>query len=170
MTLPDLGSGLPEVALRTAIIYVLLVLALRVGGKRAVGQLSILELVVLLVVADAVQNSMVGDNTSLWGGIVAAATLFVLDRGLRALADRYRPVRAALEGEPALLVRDGRQLENTMRREGVEPEELRAALRAHGVARVGDVELAVLETDGTISVVPKRADDQPTPVREPPLP
>ncbi|HEU4672668.1 MAG TPA: YetF domain-containing protein [Candidatus Limnocylindrales bacterium] len=166
MALPDLGSDLPDVALRTAIIYVLLVLALRIGGKREVGQLSILELVVLLVVADAVQNSMVGQNTTLLGGIVAAGTLFLLDRGLRAVADRFRPVRVALEGEPALLVRDGRALEAAMRREGVEPYELRAALRAHGVARVDDVELAVLETDGTISVVPRREEGRVTGVRE----
>jgi uncharacterized membrane protein YcaP (DUF421 family) len=155
MNLPDLGSGLPEVAIRTAIIYVFLVAALRLGGKREVGQLSILELVVLLVVADAVQNSMVGDNTTLWGGLVAGGTLFVLDRSLRALADRYRPVRRALEGEPSLLVRDGRRLTETMRREGVDEGELQAALRAHGVARVEDVALAVLEVDGTMSVVPR---------------
>ncbi|HET7026203.1 MAG TPA: YetF domain-containing protein [Candidatus Limnocylindrales bacterium] len=155
MTLPDLGSGLPEVAIRTAIIYVFLVAALRLGGKREVGQLSILELVVLLVVADAVQNSMVGDNTTLWGGLVAGGTLFVLDRSLRALADRFRPVRRALEGEPSLLVRDGRRLTETMRREGVDEGELQAALRAHGVARAEDVALAVLEVDGTISVVPR---------------
>ncbi|HEY3523255.1 MAG TPA: YetF domain-containing protein [Candidatus Limnocylindrales bacterium] len=169
MILPDLGSDLPSVAVRTAIIYVLLVLALRLGGKREVGQLSILELVVLLVVADAVQNSMVGENTTLLGGIVAAGTLFALDRGLRALADRFRPVRVALEGEPSLLVRNGRPLEAAMRREGVEPYELRAALRAHGVARVEDVELAVLETDGTISVVP-RAEGRGTAVKESRLP
>lgn len=155
MTLPDLGSDLPSIVLRTAIIYVLLVLALRLGGKREVGQLSILELVVVLVVADAVQNSMVGDNTTLYGGIVAAGTLFALDRGLRAFADRYRSVRKVLEGEPSLLVRNGRPLTATMKREGVEPDELHAALRAHGIARMDDVELAVLEVDGTISVVPR---------------
>jgi uncharacterized membrane protein YcaP (DUF421 family) len=155
MTLPDLGSDLPSVVLRTAIIYVLLVAALRIGGKREVGQLSIFELVVLLVVSDAVQNSMVGENTTLYGGIAAAGTLFALDRGLRALTDRFRPVRKVLEGEPSLLVRDGRPLTGTMKREGVEPDELHAALRAHGVARMEDVALAVLEVDGTISVVPR---------------
>jgi uncharacterized membrane protein YcaP (DUF421 family) len=155
MHLPDLGSDLPEVALRTAIIYAFLVLSLRLGGKREVGQLSILELVVLLVVADAVQNSMVGDNTTLWGGLVAGGTLFILDRTLRGLADRYRAVRVVLEGEPSLLVRDGRRLDKAMRREGVDEDELQAALRAHGIARVDEVALAVLETDGTISIVPR---------------
>lgn len=168
MTLPDLGSDLPSIVLRTAIIYVLLVLALRLGGKREVGQLSILELVVVLVVADAVQNSMVGDNTTLYGGIVAAGTLFALDRGLRAVADRYRSVRKVLEGEPSLLVRNGRPLLAAMKREGVEPDELHAALRAHGVARMEDVALAVLEVDGTISIVPR--DERRTATKESRLP
>lgn len=168
MTLPDLGSDLPSIVLRTGIIYVLLVLALRVGGKREVGQLSIFELVVVLVVSDAVQNSMVGDNTTVYGGIVAAGTLFVLDRGLRAIADRFRSVRKVLEGEPSLLVRNGRPLTATMKREGVEPDELHAALRAHGIARMEDVALAVLEIDGTISIVPR--DEGRTAAKESRLP
>jgi len=149
-----MGSGLADIVVRTLVIYVFVVAVLRLGGKREVGQLGTLDLVALLLLSNAVQNSMVGENTSLAGGIVAAGTLFALDRALRAIADRYRPVRKALEGEPSLLVRDGRPLTEAMRREGVEPYELRAALRAHGVARVDDVALAVLETDGTISVVP----------------
>ena len=71
MTLPELGSTLPEIVVRTAIVYFFLVLVLRVTGKREVGQMSILELIVILVISDAVQNSMVGENTSLWGGLVA---------------------------------------------------------------------------------------------------
>ena len=83
MTLPELGSTLPEIVLRTAIVYFFLVLVLRVTGKREVGQMSILELIVILVISDAVQNSMVGENTSLWGGLVAVITLFVADNLLK---------------------------------------------------------------------------------------
>ena len=79
MTLPDIGSSLPEIVLRTAIVYLFLVLILRVTGKREVGQMSILELIVILIISDAVQNSMVGENTTLWGGLVAVVTLFVAD-------------------------------------------------------------------------------------------
>lgn len=155
MTLPELGSDLLSVALRTAIVYGFLVVALRLAGKREIGQLSILDLVVLLVIADAVQNAMVGENTSLWGGLVAATTLILIDRALRILVDRVPAARKALESEPRLLVRDGVPLERALREEGISPDELGAALRENGLARAEDAALAVLETDGRISVVPK---------------
>ena len=113
MDIPDLGSGPVEVAVRTAIVYLFLVLALRVAGRREVGQMSILDLVVVLIIANGVQNAMVGQNTTLIGGLVSAGTLIILDRVLD------------------------------------------AAVRAHGVASVREVSLAVLETDGSISVIPR---------------
>src|SRR3990170_9160652 len=161
-SLPDIGSTLPEVLLRTAIVYLFLVAALRVSGKREVGQMSVLELVVILVISDAVQNSMVGDNTTLWGGLVAVATLLALDLGLRAVPRRSKRVHEAVEGEPRLLVRDGRLLERAVREEGLEIEEVRAAIRSHGLASVADVRLAVLETDGSISVVPRDGETPPS--------
>jgi uncharacterized membrane protein YcaP (DUF421 family) len=154
MTLPDLGSSLPDVAIRTAVVYAFLVVALRLAGKRQVGQLSILDLVLLLVISDAVQNSMVGENTSLAGGILAALTLLLLDRALGVVAERNRRVRRAIEGEPRLLVRNGNALSKALHDEGVDEGELNAALREHGVTRVDQVRLAVLETDGSISVIP----------------
>ena len=159
MTLPDIGSGLPEVVLRTAVVYLFLVVVLRLSGKREVGQLTILELIVILVISDAVQNSMVGENTTLWGGLVAVVTLLTLDLGLKWLTGRSRRVRKAIEGEPRLLVRDGRLLDKALREEGIEPEQVRAAVRGQGIARVEDVRLAVLEIDGTISVVPMSGAD-----------
>ena len=160
LSLPDIGSSLPEVALRTAIVYLFLIVALRVSGKREVGQMSVLELVVILVISDAVQNSMVGDNTTLWGGLIAVTTLLALDFGLKALARRSKGVREVIEGEPRLIVRDGRLLMRALKEEGLEVEEVRAAIRSHGLASVEDVKFAVLETDGAISVVP-RDDNQP---------
>lgn len=157
MTLPEVGSSLPEVVLRTAVVYLFLVVVLRLTGKREVGQMSILELIVILIISDAVQNSMVGENSTLWGGLVAVLTLLAMDFGLKALSSRSRRVRKVVEGEPRLLVRDGRLLDKALREEGVEPDEVRAAVRAQGIARVEDVRLAVLETDGTISVIPMTA-------------
>jgi uncharacterized membrane protein YcaP (DUF421 family) len=151
----DLGSDLASVALRTAIIYLAIVVMLRVAGKREVGQLSILDLVVLLLIADASQNAMVGTNTTLLGGVVAAGTLVVFDRGLRLLTDRSRRASRLVQGEPRLLVRDGVTLPRAMREEGIDRDELEAALRAHGLERPAQVKLAVLETDGSISVIPK---------------
>ena len=155
MTLPELGSSLPEIFVRTAIVYLFLVVVLRISGKREVGQMSILELIVVLVISDAVQNSMVGENTTIWGGLVAVLTLLGLDAAIKALAHRSHRVRHAIEGEPRLLVRDGRLLTKALDEEHVEAEEVRAAVRAHGLARVEDVRLAVLEVDGSISVIPK---------------
>jgi uncharacterized membrane protein YcaP (DUF421 family) len=154
VTFPEIGSSLPEIVLRTAIVYLFLVLIFRVTGKREVGQLSILELIVILVISDAVQNSMIGENTSLWGGLIAVVTLFVADNLLRLATRRSRPLRKALEGEPRLLVRDGRILHKALDEEGVEVEDVRAAARRAGIARLDDVRLAVLETDGTISIIP----------------
>ena len=154
MTLPELGSSLPEIIFRTLIVYLFLVLILRVTGKREVGQLSILELIVILLISDAVQNSMIGDNTSLWGGLVAVATLFAADKLLKLALSRSKRLKKAVEGEPRLLVRDGRVLTRALSEEGVEVEDLRAAARGVGVARLENVRLAVLETDGSISVIP----------------
>jgi len=157
VTIPDLGSSLPEIIVRTAIVYIFLVVVLRVSGKRQVGQLSILELIVILVISDAVQNSMVGDNTTVWGGLVAVLTLLALDLGLSRLAERSRRVRRVVEGEPRLLIRDGHLLQRAVREEGIEPDDVRAAVRGAGLERIEDVRIAVLETDGSISVVPMSA-------------
>jgi uncharacterized membrane protein YcaP (DUF421 family) len=157
-SLPEIGSSLPEVVLRTAIVYLFLVAVLRLSGKRQVGQMSVLELVVILVISDAVQNSMVGDNLTLWGGLVAVVTLLTLDLAIKTLARRSRSLRTAIEGEPRLLVRDGRLLERAIETEGLEVGEVRAAIRSHGLAGVEDVRFAVLETDGSISVIPRDED------------
>jgi uncharacterized membrane protein YcaP (DUF421 family) len=155
MTIPEVGSGLPEVILRVAIIYLFLVVVLRISGKREVGQMSILELIVVLLISDAVQNSMVGDNTTVWAGPVAVLTLLGLDYALAWLTRRSKKVRQAIEGEPRLLVRDGRLLRNALREEKLSVDEVETAVRAHGLARIDDVQEAVLETDGSISIIPK---------------
>ena len=155
MTLPEIGSDLPDIVLRTTVVYLFLVVVLRITGKREVGQMSILELVVILIISNAVQNAMVGENTTLWAGLLAVLTLLALDLGLKALTGRSRLLRRAVEGEPRLLVRDGKLLDRALREEGVGEDEVRAAVRGHGLERVEDVKLAVLETDGTISVIPK---------------
>jgi len=157
VSLPDIGSGLPEIVLRVALVYLFLVLVLRVSGKREVGQMSILELVVVLLISDAVQNSMVGENSSVWGGMIAVLTLLGMDYGLNLLTRRSRRLRRAIEGEPRLLVRDGRLLTKALKEERVDVWDVRAAVRLEGLARIEDVRLAVLETDGSISVIPMDA-------------
>lgn len=162
MTIPDFGSDLVGVALRTAVVYVCLVLGFRFLGKREAGQLSTLDLVVLLVISNAVQNAMVGENTSLLGGLLAAAVILVLDLALHAAADRWAPLRNALDGEPTMLVDHGRILFENLRHEGISDRELAVALRQNQLMSAEEALYVFLETNGQISVIPRRDDDQPT--------
>jgi uncharacterized membrane protein YcaP (DUF421 family) len=155
MTLPGLGSGPFDIVVRTAVIYVFVVLGLRLGGKREVGQLSIVDLAALLLLSNAVQNAMVGDDTSLAGGVIAAAIILLAARTLDLLSGRFASVRKFVVGEPRILVRHGHVLERALREESISRDELREALREHGLVRLADVQLAVLEVDGSISVIPE---------------
>ncbi len=155
MTIPDLGSDLISVVLRTAIVYVCLVVGFRLAGKREAGQLSTLDLVVLLVIANAVQNAMVGQNTSLIGGLVAAGVILGLDRLIHAIADRWLPLSKILDGEPTTLVEDGRVLRDNMRSEGISDLELGVALRQNGLLTVDEAGFVFLEPNGQISVIPR---------------
>lgn len=155
MTIPDLGTGPVDVVLRTAIVYLAIIVILRVAGKREVAQLSMLDFVLILLISNGVQNAMVGDNVTVVGGLTAAATLVVVDRILGVLRNRSARFRRAVEGEPRLLVRDGTVLRRAMREEDITDDELLSALRQHGLTRVDEVALAVLETNGAISVIAK---------------
>jgi uncharacterized membrane protein YcaP (DUF421 family) len=159
VTIPDLGSDLPAVIVRTAIVYIVLVLGFRFLGKREAGQLSTLDLVVLLVIANAVQNAMVGENTSLIAGLVAAGVILVLDLLLHKAADRWRPLRDALDGEPTILVDHGRILFENLRKEGISDRELAVALRQNQLLKAEEALYVFLETNGQISVIPRRDAD-----------
>jgi uncharacterized membrane protein YcaP (DUF421 family) len=163
VTIPDLGSDLPSVILRTAIVYVCLVLGFRFLGKREAGQLSTLDLVVLLVIANAVQNAMVGQNTSLIAGLLAAGVILVLDLILHAAADRWEWLRNALDGEPTLLVDHGRILFDNLRKEGISDRELAVALRQNQLMSADEALFVFLETNGQISVIPRRDGDDEGP-------
>jgi uncharacterized membrane protein YcaP (DUF421 family) len=152
---PGIGSTPLDIVIRTTIIYLFVVVGLRFGGKRQVGQLSIVDLVVLLLLANAVQNSMVGDNSSILGGVVAGAVILVLGRSLNILIDRFRPIRELVVGEPRILIRDGNVSLRALRTEEISVDELMEALREHGLEETKDVKLAILEVDGSISIVPE---------------
>ena len=143
-----------NIALRTAAIYLVALIGLRLAGKREIGQMTVFDLVVLLLIANAVQNAMVGPDTSLTGGVLAAVVLLILNAVVARLRLRWPRLRRMIEGTPTLLVLHGEVLSDHLRREGLDPDTLEAALREHGVANVADVEMAVLEIDGSISVVP----------------
>ena len=142
---------------RTAIVYVALLLGLRLAGKREMGQMTPFDLVVILLIANAVQNAMVGPDTSVTGGLIAAGVLIVGNYGVAEARERLPWLRRAVEGTPTLLINDGKLVREHLLREGLDEDEVLMAIREHGVADVKDVRMAVLETDGSISIVPADA-------------
>ena len=142
------------IVLRTAVVYLVILVGLRLAGKREIGQLTVLDLVVLLLISNAVQNAMLGPDTSLTGGVIAVAALLVMNVLLAQLRLRSTRLRHLVQGSPTVLVLHGQTIPDHMRREGLDDDTLAAALREHGVKNVSDVEMAVLEIDGSISVVP----------------
>jgi uncharacterized membrane protein YcaP (DUF421 family) len=150
-----MGTQAWGVVARTALVYLAVSLGLRVAGKRELGQMTVFDLVVILLIANAVQNAMVGPDTSVQGGILAAATLLVINRGVTWLRLQGGPWGRLIEGTPSILVEDGEFVEPRLRKEGIDREELEMVVREHGLTSISDVKLAVLETDGSISIVPK---------------
>ncbi|MBC8249303.1 MAG: DUF421 domain-containing protein [Anaerolineales bacterium] len=143
-----------DIVLRTVAIYLVILIGLRLAGKREIRQMTVFDLVVLLLIANAVQNAMLGPDMSLTGGILAAVVLLVLNAIVARLRLRWPRLRRMVEGSPTLLVLRGEVIADHLRREGLDQETLEAALREHGVADLSEVEMAVLEIDGSISVVP----------------
>ena len=146
-----------NVALRTSVVYFSLLAGLRLTGARQLGQMATFDLVLLLIIANAVQNAMVGPDTSLAGGLVAAGVLIGWHRVIDWWRVRFRSVAKLLAGEAIMLIHHGQILQTHCGRAGITRDELLQALREHGVADVRDVSLAVLEPDGAISVI--RNDD-----------
>ncbi len=151
----QLGSDILDVVLRTATVYLVIVFGLLLLGKKELSQISVTDLVFILLISNAVQNAMVGDNTTLSGGLVAAGVLFLLNFTFRRLNYKSKSIRKVIEGEPVLLIYEGKLQSRNLEKESITEEELMAALREHGVDRVEEVKLAMLEIDGNISVVSK---------------
>jgi len=149
-----LGTPWWQIAIRTAIVYVAILAGFRFLGKRELGQMNVFDLVLILLIANAVQNAMVGPDFSVTGGLVAALVLLLIDRGL-ALARLQVPGFGKLfESGPTVIVQNGKPLAGPMRRQGLSVEDLQMAMREHGLDKLSDVQLAVLEEDGSISIVP----------------
>jgi len=138
---------------RTAIVYVLLLVGIRLAGKREIGQLTPFDLVVLLLLSNAVQNAMTGPDTSVTGGVAAALTLLLVNAGVALLRLRSGRWRRFVEGIPVVLVTHGEVQYRALAREHLAYEELLAALRQHEVSAVEEVELAMLEVDGSVTVI-----------------
>jgi uncharacterized membrane protein YcaP (DUF421 family) len=144
-----------QIVVRTVVVYLAVYIGLRFMGKRELGQMTVFDLVVILLIANAVQNAMVGPDVSVVGGVLAAFVLLVANRGIAALRLRGEFWGRLLEGTPTVLIEDGDFVVPHLHKEGLERSEVEMAMREHGVESVREVRLAVLETDGSISIVPK---------------
>lgn len=150
----------PEISLwekiiRSAAVYVFILLAFRFTGKRQVGQLTPFDLVVLLLISNVVQNAVIGPDNSLTGGMIGAVTILVLNYLVVELSYRFKGVRRVLEAQPTLLIHNGRVLHENLRKERLTMDDLLAALRRSGMASPEQVRYALLEENGGISVIPR---------------
>lgn len=146
-----------QIVYRSAIVYVAIVVGMRLTGSRQLGQMTPFDLVLILLIANAVQNAMVGSDVTILGGLAAAATLLVANRATVLITDHVPLFRRALEGQVLVLVTDGTLIERNVHRAGLTDELVLQAIREHGFERADQVRIAVLEIDGTISIVPQDA-------------
>jgi len=145
-----------ELVVRSVVVYVLFLAALRVAGKRELGQFTIFDLALVLLAANALQPAITGPDASLPAAAIIVATLFVVNRGVAMARTRSPRLRRILDPAPTTLAEDGRWNDAAIEREGLNQDDLEAALREHGLERIDDVRLAVLEHDGSISIVPRK--------------
>ena len=142
-----------RIVFSTFVIYIFIVIAIRLFGKKELAQLSVVDMVFILLISNAVQNAMVGPDSTLSGGLVAASTLFVMNYIFKSLQYRFPKFGKVVQGDATMLIYKGKILESHLKMSKITHEELIEAVREHGVALVKDVDLAILEVDGNISVL-----------------
>jgi len=150
---PDLNGSL-IIAAKTLVVYLFLIIGLRLLGKRELGQMNIFDLVLIIVLGNSVQNAMMNNDNSLVGGLIAGTVLLIVNRLFNILLQRSSRAERLMVGQPMLIVNEGVPIEYRMQREGVTHDQLMTALREHGLTRLDQARMCVLEVDGSISVVP----------------
>ena len=134
-------------------VYVFIVLAIRLFGKTELAQLSVVDLVFILLISNAVQNAMVGGDNTLVGGLIAAAALFVARYVLNNLFYHSKTLSNLIQGQPIMLIHNGHVIDSHLHAAQITHDELEAAIREHGAKDIKEVNLAVLEVDGNISIL-----------------
>jgi uncharacterized membrane protein YcaP (DUF421 family) len=151
----DPGMTILEKVIRAAVVYLFLLIAFRLTGKRQVGQMTTFDLIVVLIISNVLQNAMIGPDNSVVGGILGATVILIVNFLVAELALRSRKAERILEPEPTVLIVNGKIVEKNLRKELISTAELHSALRKDGVISAEDVKLAVLEPNGTISIIKK---------------
>ena len=149
----EIFEGYLKIAYSSCAVYLFIILAIRLFGKKELAQLSIIDLVFILLISNSVQNAMVGSDSSLTGGIVAAGTLFIINYLFKYLLYRFPKLNNIVQGNDLMLIYKGQLNEQNMAKARITLQEIIEAVREHGVSEIREVDIAVLETDGNISII-----------------
>lgn len=142
-----------QIIVSTVAVYLFIIIAIRLFGKRELSQLSVVDLVFILLISNSVQNAMVGPDSTLLGGLTAASALFITNFLFKWVLYRFPKFDRLVEGESLMLIYKGKLNKGNLERAKLSIGELMEAVREHGVLKMQDVDLAVLEVDGNISVL-----------------
>lgn len=142
-----------DIVLRSICVYLFMIIALRIFGKKELSQLNTADVILILLISNSVQNAMVGNNSSLLGGIVAAFALFLINLILKKTMLHSKFIKEMLQDKPEILIHNGKIEFKALSKLGISSEELQEAMREHGVEFYKDVKLAMFEIDGSISII-----------------
>ena len=142
-----------DIILRSVSVYFFMIIALRIFGKKELSQLNTADVILILLISNSVQNAMVGNDTTLLGGLAAAAVLFFINFVLKKLMYKYKGFSDFMQEKPEILIHDGNLDFKSLSKLNITADELKEAMREHGVENFKDVKLAMLEIDGNISII-----------------
>ena len=142
-----------DIILRSVAVYFFMIIALRIFGKKELSQLNTADVILILLISNSVQNAMVGANTSLYGGIIAAFSLFLINFIFKKVMLKSKFIKELVQDKPEVLIHNGKIEFKTLARLGITSEELEEAMREHGIEYYKDVKLAMFEIDGNISII-----------------
>lgn len=142
-----------DITLRSVAVYFFMIIALRIFGKKELSQLNTADVILILLISNSVQNAMVGANTSLYGGIIAAFSLFLINYIFKKVMLKSKFIKELVQDKPEVLIHNGKIEFKTIARLGITAEELEEAMREHGIEYYKDVKLAIFEIDGNISII-----------------
>ena len=142
-----------DITLRSVTVYFFMIIALRIFGKKELSQLNTADVILILLISNSVQNAMVGADTSLYGGIIAAFSLFLINFIFKKVMLKSKFIKGLVQDKPEILIHNGKIEFKTLARLGITSEELEEAMREHGIEYYKDVKLAMFEIDGNISII-----------------
>lgn len=142
-----------DITLRSVAVYFFMIIALRIFGKKELSQLNTADVILILLISNSVQNAMVGADTSLYGGIIAAFSLFLINFIFKKVMLKSNFIKELIQDKPQILIHNGKIEFNTLAKLGITSEELEEAMREHGIEYYKDVKLAMFEIDGNISII-----------------